>query len=585
LKARIATGFISVASGAMLPLLCMLGCVLLAVQSASASTYVVFIPLDSPVYDELQALNDLGYLDDYLDEIKPISRIEAARLTIEAQQRILEAPRTDAIAREIVHELRDEFREEIRWIETNNENNPPTAMLNPIERAELQYIYSTGPQRFWRPAPATSNYLYADGGTPLLPDNDGIPTAPGSNEVARWSGWGGFGGFLSAYGEAAITGPLGRDLPDSSRVRPLGAETVLSLGNWALSFGQEEMWWGTGYFNAIAQSDNADPIPGFRLQNVHPFLLPGFLRYAGQFRLQLFFGRLDAGRLITRPCATCPPATFARPWIDGQTLSFRTLPNFEWGITHAIMFGGQGNNSYSFLQFLGKASAINTGNSANGDTHSEAGVYLRFRFPRIRNAVLYVETLAGDNFTNELRPIGAALPILSVSYQGGFYIPRLTLDGRTDLRFEFEINEPNHEAHADSLYWAYNDRLMEDPLGPNASQINFQIGRWLSGLNKASGDLFFTDRAPKSSGNTLLPAVYYGPSATLHHERSAGFAFDLLSIPQNSQLRSDVFGFGRVRLAVEYCNHMNFAPPGAFRALASFTIGLKPNWDSLSWTK
>ena len=52
---------------------------------ASSSTYVVFLPLDSPIYDELDALNSLGYLDDYLDEIKPISRVEAARLTIEAQ--------------------------------------------------------------------------------------------------------------------------------------------------------------------------------------------------------------------------------------------------------------------------------------------------------------------------------------------------------------------------------------------------------------------------------------------------------------------------------------------------------------------
>ena len=118
----------------------------------------------------------------------------------------------------------------------------------------------------------------------------------------------------------------------------------MSLGNWAVSFGQEEMWWGTGHFYAAAQSDNADPIPGFRLQNVHPFILPGFFRYLGQFRLQVFFGRLDAGRqAIKQPNGKF--ITFARPFIDGQILSFRTLPNFEWGITHAIMFGGAGNSN------------------------------------------------------------------------------------------------------------------------------------------------------------------------------------------------------------------------------------------------
>ncbi len=48
--------------------------VLLSIASlAGASTYVVFLPLDSPIYDELDTLNSLGYLEDYLDEIKPIS--------------------------------------------------------------------------------------------------------------------------------------------------------------------------------------------------------------------------------------------------------------------------------------------------------------------------------------------------------------------------------------------------------------------------------------------------------------------------------------------------------------------------------
>ena len=335
-------------SAAALALMTMALSVVIA-RPLSASTYVVFLPLDSPIYDELDTLNSLGYLDDYLDEIKPISRIEAARLSIEAQSRFSEAGHPDLIAREIIRDLHDQLREEVALLQSNNEDNPPTATLHPLDRAELQYIYSHGPQRFWRGD--SGNMLKADEGTPLLANNDGIATAPGSNEVARWGAWGGFGGFLSAYGEAAITGPLGHNPENTNRLRPLGAEVVASLGDWALSFGQEEMWWGPGHFSTIAQSNNADPIPGFRWQNVHPTLLPAFLRYLGQFRLQVFFGRLDAGRVPSRPSGSSPIATFARPWIDGQILSFRTLPNFEWGITHAIMFGGAGNNGYTLAGF------------------------------------------------------------------------------------------------------------------------------------------------------------------------------------------------------------------------------------------
>ncbi len=125
-----------------------------------ASTYVVYIPLDSPIYDELDTLNSLGYIPDYIDEIKPISRIEAARLTIEARVDLNESSHRDALAREIVRELRDQLHEEIGWLQTNNENNPPTAIVHPLERAEVQYIYSTGPERYWRGA--AGNLLTAD---------------------------------------------------------------------------------------------------------------------------------------------------------------------------------------------------------------------------------------------------------------------------------------------------------------------------------------------------------------------------------------------------------------------------------------
>jgi hypothetical protein len=552
---------------------------------ANASTYVVFIPLDDPIYDELDTLNSLGYIPDYLDEIRPISRIEAARLTIEAQHNLGDSFHTEALCSQIVRDLTGQLRDEVKWLRNNREDNPPTAILNPMDRAELQYVFSRGRERFWDVTQAQGPVIKADEGTPLLPDNDGLPTAPGSNETARAGAWGGIGGFLTGYGEAAIAGPFGHDSVDTSRLRPLGAEAVASLGNFALSFGEEEMWWGTGHFASISQSDNADPLPGFRLQNVHPFILPGFLRYLGQFRMQVFFTRLDAGRFVSRPSATSPFATFAHPWLSGQTIAFRTLPNFEWGVTHAIMFGGSGNNGYSAAGFIERATSINTGNPVSGNTNSQAGVYLRFRFPRLRDSVLYVETNAEDNLTDEARPIGGALPFLSVSYQGGYYLPRLTADGRTDLRFEWTIIEPNYSTHSDALYWSYNDRLMDDPLGPNASEIDFQVGRWMQKLTKGSGDLFFTDRAPKQAGNVFLPEQFYGPASTLHHERSAGFAFDLLTIPHNSLMGNDIFAFGKSHLALEYCEHMDFAPPGAWRGVASFTVGLKPNWEGWSWTR
>src|SRR5579863_5047035 len=101
------------------------------VRLAQASTYVVYIPLDSPIYNELDTLNGLGLLYSYLDDIKPISRVEAARLVLEAERQFEQHEQgedgveDDQLARPILHSLQAELHEEIGWIENRQENNLP----------------------------------------------------------------------------------------------------------------------------------------------------------------------------------------------------------------------------------------------------------------------------------------------------------------------------------------------------------------------------------------------------------------------------------------------------------------------------
>src|SRR5437879_107604 len=98
------------------------------------------------------------------------------------------------------------------------------------------------------------------------------------------------------------------------------------------------------------------------------------------------------------------------------------------------MFGGRGNDNYGFLGFLGRGTGLHTGSASVGNTNSRAGVWLRLRFPSLRDLVVYQEELGEDNLTTEASPIGRFLPFLAASYQGGIYLPRLTADGMTDLR-------------------------------------------------------------------------------------------------------------------------------------------------------
>jgi Capsule assembly protein Wzi len=535
---------------------------------ACASTYVVYIPLDDPIYTELDTLNDLGLLDSYLSEVKPFSRIEAARLTLEAERIIGgrgEQSPARALARANIRALKLQLAREIAWLEEYRADNLPT-MIVPLQRIEARYVFSHGECRAIHSG--NRDGINADEATPLLPNNNSLPTSPGSNESARASGWFGLGGFITAYGEGSGAGPVtrgpsgpnGADL--NSRFQVLGAEGVVGIGNFAISFGQQEMDWGVGHFAQLSQSNNARPFPALRIQNIKPGHLPFFLRYFGLFRFQAFFGQLDDDRY------------YSHPWIAGQIFAFKPLPSFEFGLIHTIAFGGAHNDHYGLAGFIGRATGVATGNPADGNTNSRGGIYLRFHISSLRNLEVYQEILGEDNLAYEVPTVGHALPFLSVSYQGGVYLPRLTSDGLTDLRFEYAILEPNYSTHSDSLYSTNNDTLMGDPLGPNASRVDVQLGRWVAMRYKLVADLFYTERAPTYLTNTPVG---------LHKERSLGFTVDLFQLPIRMGASSRTLAWISARTGFEYVHDINYDTGTSVRAIVSIKIGLQPGLPAYSW--
>ena len=529
-------------------------------RPALASTYAAFIPLDSSIYNELEELNDLGLIDSYIGEIKPISRVEAARLTVEAEAKLYESRDPSELARSLVTALRMQLPEEVGWIEQDKEDGLPT-MVHPIERLEGEYLYSQGTRR---QVQTGANGIDFKEGTPLLPYNDNLATATGSDEVMRWSGWAGVGGFITGYGEGAVAGPLSKDPRDANRAQLLTGAVVVSLGNEAISFGQEEMQWGVGHFNQLSQSANGLPFPALRLQNIHPRLLPGFLRYLGLMRHEAFLGQLDSGR------------TFSRPWLSGQTIAFRTLPFLEWGIDHTIMFGGAGNDSYSALGFLGRMTGLATGGGAPANTNSRFGLFARVYIPQLRNTQIYAEQLNEDFFLPLGKSISFKLPFKGPSYLAGIYIPALTQDGRTTARFEYTMTDKEYSVHNDSLYWTYDNRLMGNALGPSAWQVNFQIGRWLNYQSKLDVDFFYTSR------RASIAAVNFNPP-TRNTETSYGMAFDFLHLPVEMRAFADSLGEMKGRTAIEYVSDVNYSNASSMRALVQLSFAFTPGWGGFVW--
>jgi Capsule assembly protein Wzi len=330
------------------------------------------------------------------------------------------------------------------------------------------------------------------------------------------------------------------------------------------------MWWGVGHFSALMFSNNASPFPALRFQTIHPTLLPWFFRYLGQFRYQVFLGQLDDDRY------------YAHPWIDGQIFSFKPLPTFEFGFTHAILFGGQHNNNYDAQGFVGRATGIATGTASVSNTHSRGGIYVKFYFPSLRGLQVYQEIVGNDNLAYEVPVFGHYLPFLSVSYQGGFYLPRLTKDGLTYLRFEYVILEPNDQTHSDSLYWAYNGKVMGDYLGPNASQINLALGRWIALRNQIELGLYYIERAPGWGSDDSYPSSIYGSNLT--KERAVGLSFNLLHLDTPIHHYSDGLLAGlSAQIAVENVHALNYnTANNDVRLLVSITASLSSDFN-LKW--
>ncbi len=527
-------------------------------RPAFASTYAAYIPLDSSIYDELDTLNDLGLADSYISEIQPISRVEAARITVEAESKLSEMQTPNALARSVINALRLQLPDEVQWIEQDHEDNLPT-MFHPIERIEGEYVLSEGTRRSLETGPSGIDFQE---GTPLLPNNDNLNTDQGSNEILRWSGWGGVGGFITGYGEGALAGPLTDSPSQASRAQLLTGAVVVSLGNTAISFGQEETSWGVSHYNQLSQSNNGQPFPALRIQNIHPGHLPWIFRYLGLYRYQAFLGQLNAGR------------TFSKPWLSGHVITFRTLPFFEWGLEHTIMFGGSGNDNYGPGGFLGNLTGLSTGNSNQYNTNTRFGIFGKAYIRRLRDTQIYGEVLSED-FFNAGGLSGLKLPFKGPSYTAGIYLPKLTLDGRTTARFEYALTDKEYSVHNDSLYWTYNNALMGSSLGPGAWQVNFEVDRWLNLQSRVGMDTFYTRRQ-------AIALPFYQPP-TRNTETGYGLALDLLHLPVEITPLANSLGEMKARAGVEYVTDINYTNNDSFRALVQLSLSFNPSWGGLVW--
>ncbi len=468
------------------------------------------IPLDSPIYLYLEKLAGFGIITSNVQGIRPFSKTEAARLTLEAESNLAGINNDDAraFASGILNRLRELIPREVSL--RNNQEKAPTFDYNPFSSARIRYVYLDGvPRSYERPVydPGGDGVFgigaglrpdnpypspvkqHGTEGTPLLGNNEGIRYRKGSNAEYRFSAEAYVGNFASALVEPFLLYSVEDQVTQVSLNK---GYLKIGSGDLELEIGRDSNWFGPGYRTAITLSDNARNFDLVKLSSPEPLDIGWVKRYLGRVKYAFIFSRFDS---------TVTDGIHRQPYFLATKLAIKPVDTLEFGINLGRQQGGPGVNNSLGNWFRGLVGGTNNDNS-----NSVAGLDLRVRLPFLRNTEIYAEYSGEDT--------ASFWPIVE-SYVAGIFIPCLTADGRNDLRFEYyfgnAILSTNGTFPEGYLYRGMN-------IGPSqggaAEEFFVRGSHWFSVRNNLALEYIHTERG--NLGRVPVNAAgIFDPNGTL----------------------------------------------------------------------
>lgn len=178
---------------------------------------------------------------------------------------------------------------------------------------------------------------------------------------------------------------------DHQRGRLDGSYLSFALGNWILSAGAVDQYWGPAWSGSQILGNNARPVPGIILsRNVSAPFESWLLHWLGPWTFTVFAGQLDDNRYVPHP------------FLFGARFVFHPASGVELGISRTAQWGGSGRNQswYCFWHML-IGSTKTTGNntsttSPDNCANNFASVDTRFHIPKTR-LDFYSQMMAEDS--------------------------------------------------------------------------------------------------------------------------------------------------------------------------------------------
>ena len=151
-------------------------------------------------------------------------------------------------------------------------------------------------------------------------------------EEGELSAW--VSGFVGDRWGGRLEVTAAADPDDDEPIRLDGSYFAGKFGNWIVTAGAQERWWGSGWQGSLILSNNARPVPALALDRAvsKPFESK-WLKWIGPWRLTTFMGYMESGR-----------QDYDHPLLFGFRVSARPLDGLEISIERTAQWCGEGRS-------------------------------------------------------------------------------------------------------------------------------------------------------------------------------------------------------------------------------------------------
>jgi Capsule assembly protein Wzi len=118
---------------------------------------------------------------------------------------------------------------------------------------------------------------------------------------------------------------------DGQTWRPDGSYVAASLGNWMLSLGYMNRWWGPGWDGSLILGTNHRPVPAVAIERQESTPMDvAVLRWLGPWRFVTFMGQLEGDR------------DYDNALLFGMRIELRPLPSLQIAASRTAQWCGEG---------------------------------------------------------------------------------------------------------------------------------------------------------------------------------------------------------------------------------------------------